>query len=243
MKNINLNSVYIVRELKKNILLLINIKEEYLKKPLTDWWIKQLDELSETCDIMFLFPKGSNSIIRCDKFTNLCSGHAWIVGDWRKTIPEAFEYSYEILKSHNFHIILSLENILGLNRDGILRLMMLGTQGPIFNIWRKSGSELFKYYRETSTEKEIWKKFPTFFKKENLNKLNFNSLWTTNSKFIWIGRTIIPQILNYAENGMIDTFESIEDFFGSGIKEISPTTFLNNNIENIWNSDTEGKKS
>ena len=46
----------------------------------------KLDELSEICDIMFIFPGGSQSIVKCDKFTNLCSGNAWIVGNWRKTI-------------------------------------------------------------------------------------------------------------------------------------------------------------
>ena len=242
MKNINLNSVYIVRELKKTILLLIKVEEDHLKSPLSDWWIKQLDELSEICDIMFLLPQKSKDIIRCDKFTNLCSGHAWIVGDWRKIIPEALEYSYEIFKNHIFHVILSLENITGLEKNKVLKLAMMGTQGPIFRIQRKSSSELFKYYRETPTEKEIWKRIPAFFKKKNLNKLNFNSLWTTKSKFIWIGRNIIPQLLDYAKDGMIDTFESVGDFFGSGIKEINPTTLLNNDVENIWNNDTKGEK-
>lgn len=242
MKNANLDSVYVVRELKKTVLLLINVDIENLKNPLSEWWIKQLDELSEICDIVFLFPENSRSIIRCDKFTNLCSGHAWIVGNWRKTIPEIFEYSYEILQSHLYHIVLSLENITGLNKDGILKLMMMGLKGPILNIRRKSSSELYNYYRETSKGKEIWRKFPIFWKKENLDKLNFNSLWTTNSKYIWINRGFIPQLLDYAKDGMIDTYETLEDFLGSGIKELNPSTFLCRDIEFVWNDDTKGKE-
>lgn len=241
MKKVNLNSVYIVKELKKNILLLVNVEQEHLKKPLPEWWLRQLDELSKTCDIMFIFPEGSQNIVKCDKFTNLCSGQAWIVGNWRKTIPESLEYSSEILKTHTFYIILSLENISSLSRKGILNLMMKGVRGPIFEVRRKSCEELYNYYRETPIGKEFWVKFPKFWKKENLDKLNFNSLWTTKSKFIWIGKSIIPEILKYAEGGMIDTYETYEDFFGSGIKTLEPATFLNRDIEDIWN-DTEGEK-
>lgn len=241
MKKANLNSVYVVRELKKNVLLLITVEKEHLKKPLPDWWLRQLDELSETCDIMFIFPKGSQNIIKCDKFTNLCSGHAWIVGDWRKTLLESLEYSYEVLKTHAYYVILSLENVSSLSRKGILNLMMKQVKGPIFKIWRKSCDELYNYYRETSVGKEIWIKFPKFWRKENLDKLNFYSLWTTKSKFLWINRGIIPEILEYAGKGMIDTYETIEDFFGSGIKVINPSTFLNKDIEYIWD-DPEGKK-
>ena len=242
MKNANLNSVYVVRELKKNILLLVNVDQEHLRKPLPEWWLKQLDDLSETCDIMFIFPEGSQKIVKCDKFTNLCSGHAWIVGDWRKTLLESLEYSSEVLKTHTFYIILSLENISSLHRKGILNLMMKGIRGPVFEIQRKSCEDLYNYYRETSVGKEVWMKFPKFWKKENLDKLNFNSLWTTKSKFIWISRGIIPKILEYGGDGMIDTYETIEDFFGSGIKVIDPSTFLNRDIEYIWDDDTEGKK-
>ena len=243
MKKANLNSVYVVRELKKNVLLLVNVSIDHLKNPLSDWWIKQLDELSQTCDIVFLFSKNSDSIVKCDKFTNLCSGHAWIVGDWRKTVPEVLEYSHEILQSHVYHVILSLENITGLSREGILKLIMMGVKGPVLNIRRKSSSELYNYYKETPVGREIWRKFPMFWKKENLDKLNFNSLWTTNSKYIWITREFIPQLLSYANGGgMIETFETIEDFFGSGIKELNPTTFLCKDIEFIWNNDTKGEK-
>ena len=242
MKKVNLNSVYIVRELNKSILLLISIDTDHLKNPLSEWWIKQLDELSKTCDIIFLFPKNSHNIIRCDKFTNLCSGHAWIVGDWRKTILETLEYSYEVLKSHSYYVILSLEDITGLSREGILKLAMMGTKGPVLNIRRKSSSELYNYYRETPKGTEIWRRFPIFWKKENLDKLNFNSLWTTKSKYIWISREFIPQLLDYAKDGMIDTYETLEDFFGSGIKELNPSTFLCKDIELIWNNDTKGAK-
>lgn len=241
MRNANLNSVYVVRELKKIILLLVNIDRDHLKTPLPNEWIKKLDELSETCDIMFIFPKGSQSIVKCDKFTNLCSGNAWIVGDWRKSIPETLEYSYEILKTHAFHIILSLEDITTLSREGILNLMMKRVMGPVFHVQRKSSEELYNYYRETSSGKEFWMRFPIFWKKENLEKLNFNSLWTTKSKFLWISRDIIPGILEYAGGGMIDTYETVEDFFGSGIKELKPMTFLDRDIEKIWD-DPEGKK-
>jgi hypothetical protein len=242
MKNVNLNSVYVVRELKKNVLLLVNIEVDHLKNPLSDEWISQLDDLSKTCDIVFLFPKNSYDIIRYDKFTNLCSGHAWIVGDWRKTIPEILEYSNEILQSHLYYVILSLKDIIGLNREGILKLMMMGVKGPVFDVRRKSGLELYNYYKETSVGKETWRKFPMFWKKENLDKLNFNSLWTTDSKYIWINKGFIPQLLDYAKDGVIDTYETIEDFFGSGVKELNPSTFLCKNIEFVWGNDTEGEK-
>ena len=241
MKNANLNSVYVVRELKKTILLLVNIDKDHLKKPLPEEWIKKLDELSEVCDIMFIFPEGSQSIVRCDKFTNLCSGNSWIVGNWRKTLLESLEYSYEILKTHTFHVIFSLENIIDLSKNGILNLMMKRVMGPIFHVRRKNCDELYNYYRETSSGKELWSRFPTFWKKENLDKLNFNSLWTTESKFLWVSRNIIPEILEYAEGGMIDTYETIGDFFGSGIKELKSVTFLDRDIEKIWD-DPEGKK-
>jgi hypothetical protein len=40
---------------------------------------------------------------------------------------------------------------------------------------------------------------------------------------------------------MIDTYETIGDFFGSGIKELKSVTFLDRDIEKIWD-DPEGEK-
>ena len=244
MEKVNINSVYVIEKPKKNMLLLIMLNPEHLKSPLQDQWIWRLDKLSEICDIVYIFPPGSYKVVDCDKFSNLLKGKAWIVGDWRKTIPETLEYSLEIFKTHSFHIIFNLDNIMGLESEKILNLMMKGVRGPIFNIWRKSGTELYNYYRETSNGKEIWKKLPMFWKKENLIKANYYSLWSTHSKFIWIHRTHINNILEYSKEGMIDTFESLEDFFGSGIMTLGFSTFLNRDIELLDEEgvDPEGEK-
>ena len=41
---------------------------------------------------------------------------------------------------------------------------------------------------------------------------------------------------------LFGTYETLEDFFGSGIKELNPSTFLCKDIELIWNNDTKGAK-
>jgi hypothetical protein len=244
MKKVNLNSVYVVDSPKKNILLMVILEPGDLKAPLQDQWIRRLDDLSKTCDILFMFPSGSYKIIDCDKFSNLLMGKAWIAGDWRKTIPEVFGYSLEVFNIHSYHIIFNLKDVMDLERDQILNLAMKNVKGPIFKVWRKKADDLYQYYREIPVGKELWYKLPLFFKKNSLDKSNYHSRWTTKSKFIWLGKEGIKKFLDYSKEGIIDTFESIGDFFGSGIYSLDFPTFLNRDMEELNGTglDTERKK-
>lgn len=225
--------MYVVNQPKRTILSIISIDIDDLRGPLQQHTLDGLDKLAKFSDIIFLFPEGADRYVDCEKFTSLCSGCSWTIGDWEETLIETFQYGLEIFGKHFSYVLMNLIDIDGLYipEDIIVNLNMSTSKVPILEIQRKSPEELFDYYkyiREDSTRSwwEIWRKETTF--KWDLN--NFYSLWKTESVFIYLRPKNIEELLE--KKDIVTTFDSYRDFIASCIKNIG-MEYIDKNLEDI----------
>ncbi len=222
--------MYVVNQPKKSILSVIIIDRESLDKPLEKEIHSGIDEVSEMSDVVFIFPSGSETKVDCEKFTNLYSGCAWIVGDWEDALLEVLEYSYEIFSKHVGYILLDLSSVPEYPIDTVINITLSDSRSVIFKIERKTPEQLFDYYkviREIPEKKlwEIWKQ-----PKKNTTTNNFYTLWGTDSKFIYLRPQHITQYLE--KRKLVDTFDSYRDFFASITKNLE-IQHLDRNIEEV----------
>jgi len=225
--------MYVVYQPKRTILSIISIETDDLQGPLQQSTLDGLDKLAEFSDIIFLFPSGAQKYVDCEKFTSLCSGCSWTIGEWEDTFIESLQYGLEIFGKHYSYLLMNLVDIDGLYipKDNIINLNMSASKVPILEIQRKSPEELYDYYkyiREIPERSwwEIWRKETIY--KWDLN--NFYSLWKTDSVFIYMRPKNVEQILEKKE--IVSTFESYRDFIASCIMNMG-MEYINQNIEDI----------
>lgn len=215
---INYNSVYVINQPKSTIMSIILVSDEMLDCPLPEEIHEKLHTLSGCSDQVFLFSSGSERKIDCRKFTNLYQGSSFLVGDWKHSIPEILKYSSEIFKMHLTTLIFDLSWTGNIDTDSLVRINASAINGPVFKIRQKTAEELFDYYKYVREDKvnrrwEFWKQ-PSFSPTNTDN--NFYSIWSTESKVILIRYKMLGRYIEMC--GIIDTFDSYQDFFATATK-------------------------
>jgi len=227
---LNLDSMYVINQPKRKILSAIVIDASELDNPLSNEIHEGLDKISEMSDIVFVFPEIAQKKIDCEKFTNLYSGCAWIIGEWNETLFTVLEYASEIFNTHVGYVILDLKDVPSYPTNTVFNITISDSKSIIFKIDRKTPEELFSYYKviREVPDKKIWEMWRRPDK--SLPRNNFYTLWGTESKFIYLRPQHIGKLLELRE--ISNTFDNYRDFFSSATKNLE-LTHLDRNIEDI----------
>lgn len=233
-RNLKFDSFFILNQPKHITLSIVVITDV----PLLEKEHNNLDKLSETSDIMFIFSKNLLNINK-RKFTSLYNGCGYVTeGDsMTTTLLNTFEYSKEIFKKHIGTLIINnasnlgdeninklLKNIMEVNNSSIIK--------PILNIKRLNSGEVFNIYKIKN--KNIFKKLIN--KQEDF--LGMHSLYTSESKFIYFKNKTIDIILKLIQEDYFIDIKYVESFKNYDVRYFLSSVIKKLNIDNL-NQDIE----
>ena len=258
-RKIKKGELYVINQPKHLLLsiVLMDCENYPLRKEIHD----NLCKLSEISDIIFIFSDKyfDNSEIHKDKLTSLYQGCAFIdsLDNLPRTIFKALLYDKEIFSKHIGVTISRCQDLFSIKEDklfnNIIKVNQSRISKPIFNIYRLSSDEIYKFY---STKEDIVTKYSRFNNSELLRKVFILSsicdiegnnevdcrycTWGSKSRVLYFRNITINLFLGHLLSkedefhSYIDTFtdKDIRYLFAGLVKKFG-IECLNYNIEDL----------
>ena len=189
---------YILQQPKKLVLSIVLVDSEL---PLSEEVHQRLIDLSETCDILFIFPEYTKRKISAENFGSLYSacGYLEVSGErGSEVLMRAFEYEKEIFEGkHSLILYTQTSDFTELGREKILEITASGIVKPIFKTRRLNSAEFFDIYKNNPGKENWLDRFFLIPLKETTGTDNIYSSCTTESKEILVRPLVVDKFLEF----------------------------------------------
>lgn len=163
-KNMNKNSVYVLRQPEHSLVTIIVVDTGDL--PLDRRVHENIDALGEISDLVFVFSdhySKTNGKVDIPKFSNLYKASAYLCGEGNaigEPLFLALDYCKEVFQKHTTYLITDTRKLREFNDTGKIKrfpeIALMGIQKPLMRINRLGERELGEIYMVPETDCHWW---------------------------------------------------------------------------------------